>query len=163
MNLEQRFNQKYIPVTESGCWIWTDACFSFGYGRIKENGKSLCAHRVSFEIHKGSIPKGLFVCHKCNVPQCVNPDHLYLGTHQDNMDDRTKTEIMNSSELAKFNFGSKNGRSKLNEDMVEKIYLSDLSTKELSENYGVSLQTITRIKSGERWTHVTGKIKKELG
>ena len=78
---------KYIPVTESGCWLWLKHTHN-GDGRIRVNGKLFTASRLSYIKHIGEIPDGLFVLHKCDVRCCVNPDHLYVGTHQQNMTDR---------------------------------------------------------------------------
>ena len=75
---------------DSGCWEWSKSTRS-GYGQVRWNGKLIFAHRLSYFIVNGEIPKGLFVCHKCDNPSCCNPDHLFLGTHIDNMMDmRTK-------------------------------------------------------------------------
>jgi hypothetical protein len=76
-----------VEVHESGCWLWTGAK-SNGYGTISwDYGKTLLVHRVSYEFHKGPIPKGLFVMYSCDVRNCVNPDHLRAGTNQDNVRD----------------------------------------------------------------------------
>lgn len=79
----------YIPVPESGCWIWLGAWDSRGRGKLGRNGKNfIVIPRLFYLFHKGEIPTGMFVCHKCDTPPCVNPDHLFLGTAQDNAVDR---------------------------------------------------------------------------
>ena len=86
----QRFNSSYTPEPMSGCWLWEGYCNKQGYGRISINSRLVSAHRLSWELHRGPIPNGLLVLHHCDVPACVNPDHLFLGTYQDNHDDSKK-------------------------------------------------------------------------
>ena len=88
----ERF-QDFITKTASGCWEWAGTKDDRGYGIIRksqgarDSSKRLAAHRWSYEIHKGEIPYGMLVCHSCDNPPCVNPDHLWLGTHKDNAQD----------------------------------------------------------------------------
>jgi hypothetical protein len=81
---------RHIPIPESGCWIWEGTTNSQGYGSITIKGKEKKAHRVSWELFNGPIPKGLLVLHKCDTPACINPHHLFLGTHRDNIQDCIK-------------------------------------------------------------------------
>jgi hypothetical protein len=86
---QQRIESKSIPVPEAGCWIWTGGVGGNGYGRdpIGVNGRPVEAHRSSFIAFHGNIPSGLCICHRCDTPTCVNPDHLFAGTRSENMRD----------------------------------------------------------------------------
>ena len=89
--LRERFMKKWTLEPDSGCWLWTGSRRRHGYGRMYSlDRKGLSAHRVSWELFRGPIPDGLDVLHKCDNPPCVNPDHLFVGTMQDNMDDMVR-------------------------------------------------------------------------
>jgi len=135
----------------NSCWDVTGSLLNSGYGRIKKNGKSALAHRFSWEYHnKKKIPEGLCVLHSCDNRSCVNPEHLRLGTHQDNMDDMAKRNISIK--------GENHHRAKLTEDKVLKIYKdahAGESLTKMAKNHGVSVQSISHIKLGRAWAHIT--------
>lgn len=91
LSLKERFHANYIPEPMSGCWLWVGGTNGKGYGQLWIDGEpSIMAHRLSWELHNGPIPKGMLVCHKCDTPPCVNPDHLFIGTDKDNIQDCIK-------------------------------------------------------------------------
>lgn len=142
----ERFHKKYV-VEQNGCWIWQSGSRGRAetrqYGRHWANGKSINAHRFSYLIHIGQIPDGIYVCHKCDNPLCVNPNHLFLGTHQDNMKDMTQ-----KNRAYKGRGEEKHWLSKLTNNQANEIRNSDLSQSKLAKIYGVSQTTIGRIKRG---------------
>lgn len=79
-----------MPEPNSGCWLWMRSYDEDGYGQVHHNGKRYRTHRLAWELYRGEIPNGLLVLHKCDVTACVNPDHLFLGTVQDNATDRVR-------------------------------------------------------------------------
>ena len=84
------FESCYKVNLKTDCWLWQRALKGCGYGHKWYDGKYQSAHRISWSIHRGPVPEGLFVLHKCDVMRCVNPAHLFLGTQQDNMDDQRR-------------------------------------------------------------------------
>ncbi len=136
----------------NGCWIWTSGTVAYGYGNLCINGKMQRTHRYSWELHNGPIPDGLFVLHKCDNPLCVNPAHLFLGTHQDNMDDK-----MSKGRHVSLR-GSSHGNAKLDESDVIEIRRRYTSTgitqAELGREYGVDRTTISLIVRRKKWAHL---------
>ena len=81
---------RYVVKNEEGCWSWIGHKDENGYGRMSVLGKKQRGHRISYTIHFGKIPDKMFVCHRCDNPECTRPDHLFLGTNKDNMKDAYK-------------------------------------------------------------------------
>jgi ribosomal protein S27E len=137
---------KYIDKESSSqwCWLWTGGTYKFGHGNFITHNKKTGAHRFSYEIHKGIIPKGMYVLHTCDVPACVNPSHLFLGTHEDNIID-----------MAKKNRG---GGSKLTIEQVKDIRrLIDegkYSYDQLVDMFGISKSHLSGIKYRTKRKHI---------
>lgn len=117
--LKERFEEKVTPEPNTGCWLWTACGTTDGYGQIKVGKDMVRAHRVAWTLYRGAIPDGMHILHRCDTPPCVNPDHLYLGTHQQNMKDRSsrgrhwclkKTHCLRGHRFSKENtYRAKNG------------------------------------------------------
>lgn len=132
------------PEPNSGCWLWTGCAQNKGYGLLKYEGETL-AHRAVWRLLRGS-PGDLQVLHACDNPTCVNPAHLFLGTHADNMADRNQKCRTNRPR------GESNGRSKLTTEAIQDIRSRQLVAKEYAVKYGVAKSTITMIWIGKRWS-----------
>lgn len=117
-----------------------------GYGVMAVEGRNIGAHRASYEAFVGPIPDGLFVCHKCDVRDCVNPDHLFVGTRLENMQDAAAKKRMPRME------GHPN--AKLTADDVRAIKSDNASLRKIAAKYGVGQTAIFRIKHGEYWRDV---------
>lgn len=142
------FDERYIPEPNSGCWLWLDGVGATGYGYLRHRGKMWRAHRVSWILHRGEIPKDMGVLHKCDTPSCVNPDHLYLGTQKENSADRERKG------RGVYVRGENVGNAKLTEAQVLAIRSDTRSERALIEHYGVSSAHISRIKRRKTWNHI---------
>lgn len=137
-----------IPEPNSGCWIWTGAGDSKrGYGSVSLNGKTWRAHRYACAA-SGRDPTGKLVCHKCDNPPCVNPDHLFLGDQIDNVND------MWAKGRGVKSLGEKHGKTTLTNDQVAEIKSTPMSFGRAGKRYGVSASTIYAIKHGLTWSHI---------
>ena len=147
---EERFWAKVKKTTN--CWEWTGALFGNGYGHLQANHKNSLAHKISWEIHNGEIPKGLLVLHKCDNKKCIRPDHLFLGTHVDNMQDMLRKERGNKPK------GEKIGISKLTGSQIRTIKTlkknGNLSQQKIAEVFNVAQSTISHIVNGRTWKHI---------
>lgn len=143
------FGRHYIACPMSGCWLWTGAADAKGYGRMHGNRK---AHRVSYELHVGKIPDGMCVLHKCDVPACVRPDHLFLGTQLDNMRD------MFAKGRRPPPSGERHPRARLtNKDVVSirQRKAAGESNRDLAREYNMWPETIARLCAGKTWKHIS--------
>lgn len=137
-----------VKKTE-GCWEWIGPTYR-GYGRLWHNGKTIRAHRASWLIHRGDIPSGMFVCHRCDNPKCVKPDHLFLGTHQDNMNDKVQKGRCARLDRS----GEKSGSAKLTAADVRCIRQRLRPQRELATEYGVDPSTISDIQRRKTWINI---------
>lgn len=139
----------YVKKT-NGCWIWNAATNDYGYGVFHSESGSL-AHRYSYELHFGPIEdSALLVCHHCDNPPCVNPSHLFLGTHTDNSQD--------SINKGRNSYGEKNGQHKLTEADVIAIHLernAGMTFQAIAKIHGVGTTTIIDVIAGRSWNHVS--------
>ena len=140
-----------------GCWLWQGGKANYGYGTMSDgSGRLIGAHRASWIVHNGPIPEGLQVLHKCDVPECVNPDHLSLGTQKDNMEDcankgRIRFGIVKSK-------GSSHYKTRFVEaDIIEIRRLRSVGVPccVVARKYGVCQSTISQITRRSNWAHVS--------
>lgn len=150
-----KFHDSYLPEPITGCWLWT-AGYGAGhaggnYGHQRCGKKTLRAHRISFEIHYGPIPLGMSICHKCDVPSCVNPNHLWLGNALLNNRDKTKKGRHGNK------FGTDHHSTKITEVIVLKIRsLHELGflQKTIAEIFGLGFRHVSEIVQRRTWKHI---------
>lgn len=136
----------YTLDAETGCWNWARGRDRDGYGKIKVYGRSLRAHRHAWECAKGPIPEGGILCHRCDNPACVNVEHLFVGSHQDNHSDRSRKGRTAS--------GERHGRAKLTAQQVAEIRETKPGHRVASERYGIGKTHYHRILRGQAWSEI---------
>ncbi len=151
--LKERFEGKFIGEPNSGCWLWMAYVTPAGYGKFGVKNTVMLANRASWEIYRGKIPDGLFVLHKCDTPACVNPNHLFLGTQNDNMRDKYLKGRARGPSGPNGRHGEKNPLSKLTETQVEEIRASSDPQRKIAARYGISQRAVSDIRLGRRWRH----------
>lgn len=139
-------------IKKEGCWNWKRDINAKRYVKAYYLGHNIGAHRASWILHKGQIPEGMYVLHKCDNPRCTNPEHLFLGTPLDNMQDKTRKG------RSKYLRGSEKCEAKLDEKKIKKIrnlLKLGVTATRIAKDFNVCRQTISDIKRGKTWKHVT--------
>lgn len=156
-----RFSMSYKVNPETMCWDWIGSLNRGSkrqYGTIKVDKKSVSAHRFSWEVYnQKEVPLSMFVMHKCDNPKCVNPMHLMIGSHSDNMIDmvqknrQAKGVKFSNRKSAK---GSKNGLAKLTEKQALEIFQDARSQRAIAQEYGISQPCVNNIKLKKTWKEI---------
>ncbi len=146
-SFEERLERHIERIPESGCWIWTGAILSNGYGKFRDaNMKSALAHRATYEYYKGKIDAEKYICHTCDIPSCVNPNHLFEGTPTENQQDSKSKGRM------------KKATFKLDWSLVKSIkeHLNKgESQNQIAKKFNVAQSMISLIKTGRSWNEQT--------
>lgn len=147
--LRKRFDEKWLGEPNSGCWLWTGYCDKDGYGQIGVPGRGSCrANRIGYLLYRGDIPPKMLVCHSCDTPSCVNPNHFFLGTNLDNTHDyirKGRKHVM---------AGEDNWNCKLTAPDVLAIRASTDTARTLSVKYGIHASYVSNIKLRKKWAHI---------
>jgi len=151
MNIAPRYNapfeERYMPVTESGCWLWLGSSNPGGYGRLQVGGRLTLAHRHSFELAFGPIEPGMCVLHTCDTPCCVNPAHLRLGTQKDNV-----TDMINKKRDGIR--GERNAGRKLSRAQVDAIRCDNRGSLIVAAEFHISRSHVYALRRDKFWRHL---------
>ncbi len=141
----ERLMERVVVDPTTVCWNWTGKLMHHGYGRMELGGKQMYAHRASWAIHQREVPEGKILCHHCDNRRCVNPEHMYVGTAQDNSNDAVERDRLER--------GAHRYNSKLTAENVAEIrtLFSVKSDIEIARQFGVHDATIYNIRKGKRW------------
>ena len=152
-----KFLSKYFPEPKTGCWLWVGKTNADGYGELHSEDNEFglrSAHRYSYTIHHGHIPAKLQVLHKCDQPCCINPDHLFLGTQQENIAD------MDRKGRRKVGVGVRHSKARVNNEQaiaIKQEYSKGLlKQKDIAEKYGIDRSAVSAIVNNRTWKHVKG-------
>lgn len=149
-DLAEKLAGKFVIDPDSGCWNWVAATNERGYGVVSRGGRAgglHKAHRASWIVHRGEIPAGMWVLHRCDNPRCINPEHLYLGDHRRNVADM----VERGRNVLPDNRGEKASWAKLNAAQARDIKTRRLCASQFATLYGVSRSAIYEIWNGKNW------------
>lgn len=148
-NVKEKIQRSIVIDQTSGCWLWQKAKEAFGYGVIRADNKRYLAHRLSYKVYNGKLDDKLLVLHKCDVPACINPDHLYMGTYKNNMEDCVRR--------GRFASRDRKPNAKLKSTDIQTIknlyFAEKLTHKEIAHVYKVSIRLIGDVVNEKRWSN----------
>ena len=145
--IHEKIERSIVRIPESGCWIWMKKVNHRGYGMTcLGKGSNLSAHRASYESKYGAIPNGMMALHICDISSCVNPDHIFIGTQQDNLTDKVLKKRQAN--------GQNHGMSKLKEFEAKEIKYSEEKTIKLALRFNCSPVMVRQIRQGKYWKHI---------
>lgn len=159
--IKSRLLSKVVVDNVTGCWNWNGGKGFGGYGKMKVDNKSQLTHRVAYRVFIGEIPEDICVCHKCDNPSCVNPDHLFLGTQSDNMKDAYKKGRVKLDEISKNN-QYKKGHKAYNRILPDSLVIEikrmiklGISPSDIANKLNVKKQVVADIKRGQAYFDIT--------
>lgn len=151
----ERIERFSIPEPMSGCWLWFGGFQTnpagMRYGTLSYGGQKWRAHRLSYEAFREPIPAGLYVCHSCDNSLCVNPEHLFVGTHQDNVDDRERKGRNRPPR------GEACGASKITQEIaahIKWLLARGEPKRVIAAKFNISRRTVQSISAGTNWSYV---------
>jgi predicted XRE-type DNA-binding protein len=149
ISIEDRLLQRIACEPNSGCWLWLGRMDRNGYGILLDRNRPLWAHRAAWRTWRGEIPAGLVVCHRCDTPACINPDHLFVGTQGDNIRDAARKGRTASGER------QWNAKLKTEEVLAIRALVAEgVYQRTIAAQFGVSQSTVSDIASRRKWPHL---------